>query len=84
MDQPHLNPDWNADRPQHVGVATVLDAVEGVTFPVDRDALIQERGDATVNLTGDRPERLRVLLLRTEADRFLSVTDLVQRLEGAI
>lgn len=83
-DRAHLNPDWNADQPQATGLSTLMTAVEGVHFPVDKEVLMRERGDATVDLTGDRPEKLRVLLLRTEGERFMSVTDLVQQLEGAL
>lgn len=84
MDTARLNPDTNADSPQHVGIATLMDAVEGVRFPIKKDALIAQKGDETVDMTGDRPERLKVMLLRVEDDEFLSVTDLVQKIESAI
>ncbi|MNT65510.1 hypothetical protein D3C72_2034990 [compost metagenome] len=75
-----LNPDSNADNPQHVGVSTVLDAVEGCKFPVSKQELISARGDQEIELRGGSREKLRVVLLRTDADEFLSVTDLVQKL----
>lgn len=79
----HLNPDWNADQPQAIGVETVFEAVEGMHFPIQKDTLIAQRGERTINLTGDHPESLRVMLLRTEAETFMSLTDLVQQLEKA-
>ncbi|MNR82088.1 hypothetical protein D3C86_704100 [compost metagenome] len=79
-----LNPDSNADRPQNVGVGTVLDAVQGCTFPVSRQELIAARGDKDIELRGGSREKLRVVLLRSEADEFLSVTDLVQKLERVV
>lgn len=84
LDRARSNPDSNADEVQHVGMATLMDAVEGVRFPIDKQRLIDEKGEETIDLTGDRPERLRVLLMRTEADEFLSVTDLVQKIETAL
>ncbi|HEY9898022.1 MAG TPA: hypothetical protein V6D00_02465 [Pantanalinema sp.] len=84
MDTARLNPETNADNPQHVGIATLMDAVEGVHFPIKKDQLIAQKGDETIDLTGDRPERLRVMLLRVEDDEFLSVTDLVQKIEHAL
>lgn len=79
----HLNPDSNADRPQSIGVETVFEAVEGLRFPIDKNTLMAQRGNHTINLTGDRPEALRVMLLRTDSDTFMSLTDLVQQLEKA-
>jgi hypothetical protein len=79
-----LSPDSNADNPQHTGLTTVMDAVEGVHFPVAKDKLIEERGDAVINLTGDHPETLQVLLLRTDTNEFYSVTDLVEQLEHVV
>lgn len=84
LDTARLNPESNADNPQHVGIATLMDAVEGVRFPIKKDRLIATKGDETVNLTGDRPEQLRVMLLRVDEDEFLSVTDLVQKIEHAL
>jgi hypothetical protein len=84
LDRAHSNPGSNADDVQHVGPASVLEAVEGVHFPVKKQDLIQDRGEATVNLTGHQSEKLRVLLLRTDAEEFFSVTDLVQKIETAI
>lgn len=74
---------WNADAPQHTGMTTLLDAVEGVHFPIDKERLIQERGDRPINLTGHQQEQLRVVLLRIDDSDFSSVSDLVQKLEGA-
>jgi hypothetical protein len=79
-----LNPDSNADRPQDVGVSTVLDAVEGCAFPVSKQELMDTRGDQDVELRGGSREKLRVILLRTEADEFLSVTDLVQKIARVV
>lgn len=79
-----LSPDSNADNPQHTGLTTVMDAVEGLHFPIAKDKLIEERGDSVINLTGDRPERLQVLLLRTDSNEFYSVTDLVEQLEHVL
>lgn len=76
-------PEWNADSPQQIGMTTLMDAVEGIHFPVDRQHLIDERGDRTINMTGHQPEQLRVVLLRIDEDEFNSVTDLVQKLKGA-
>lgn len=78
-----LNPEWNADSPQQTGMTTLMDAVEGIRFPIDRKHLIDERGDRTINMTGHQPEQLRVVLLRIDEDEFNSVTDLVQKLERA-
>jgi len=74
---------WNADAPQQVGMTTLMDAVEGVHFPTDKQHLIEERGDRTINLTGHQPEQLKVVLLRIDDNEFNSVTDLVQKLERA-
>ncbi len=79
-----LSPDWNADRPQNIGVRTVLDAVQGCSFPVSKQELIDTRGDKDIELRGGSREKLRVVLLRAEADEFLSVTDLVQKLERVV
>lgn len=76
-----LSPDSNADHPQNVGVSTVLDAVDGCAFPMRKQELIETRGDREIELRGGSRETLRVVLLRTEADEFLSVTDLVQKIE---
>lgn len=76
-----LSPDWNADSPQNVGVSTVLNAVDGCAFPVRKQELIETRGDREIELRGGSREKLRVVLLRTEADEFLSVTDLVQKIQ---
>lgn len=75
-----LNPDSNADQPQNVGVGTVLNAVEGCAFPVSKQELIETRGDKDIELRGGAREKLRVVLLRTDADEFLSVTDLIQKI----
>ena len=79
-----LNPDSNADQPQNIGVSTVLDAVEGCAFPVSKQELIDTRGDQDIELFAGSREKLRLILLRTEADEFLSVTDLVQKIERVI
>ncbi len=79
-----LNPDSNADQPQDVGVSTVLDAVQGCAFPVSKQELMATRGDQDVELRGGSREKLRVILLRTEADEFLSVTDLVQKISRVV
>lgn len=79
----HMNPEWNADRLQPIGVETVFEAVDGVQFPIDKPTLIAQRGDQTINMTGDHPESLRVMLLRIEGDTFMSFSDLVQQLEKA-
>lgn len=79
-----LNPDWNADSPQNVGVATVLDAVDGCKFPVTKQELIEARGDKEIELRGGSREKLRVVLLRTDENEFLSVTDLVSKLERVV
>lgn len=79
-----LSPESNADRPQDVGVGTVLDAVEGCKFPVSRAELIAARGDADIELRGGSREKLRVVLLRSDAEEFLSVTDLVQKISGLV
>ncbi len=79
-----LNPDWNADQPQNVGVSTVLDAVEGCAFPVSKQELIDTRGDKEIELRGGSREKLRVVLLRSDSNEFLSVTDLVQKLTRVI
>ncbi|MNX75739.1 hypothetical protein D3C86_1072260 [compost metagenome] len=84
LDTARLNPESNADNPQRVGVATLMDAVEGVRFPIKKEQLIAQKGDETIDLTGDRPEKLRVMLLRVDDDEFLSVTDLVQKIEHAL
>ncbi|MBO9541625.1 hypothetical protein J7643_13640 [bacterium] len=84
LDTARLNPESNADNPQRVGIATLMDAVEGVRFPIKKDRLIAQKGDETIDLTGDRPEKLRVMLLRVDDDEFLSVTDLVQKIEHAL
>lgn len=78
-----MSQDWNADAPQQTGMTTLMDAVDGIHFPIDRQHLIEERGDRTVNLTGHQPEQLRVVLLRIDETEFNSVTDLVQKLERA-
>ncbi|GEM_PF-1898919 len=77
-----LSADSNADRPQDVGVSTVLDAVEGCAFPVKREELIAARGERDIELRGGSREKLRVVLLRSDAEEFLSVTDLVQKISG--
>ncbi len=74
---------WNADAPQQTGMTTLLDAVEGIHFPTDKETLIKERGDRSINLTGHDPEQLRVVLLRIDENDFSSVSDLVQKLERA-
>lgn len=79
-----LNPDSNADQPQNIGVSTVLNAVEGCAFPVSKQELIDTRGDQDIELFAGSREKLRLILLRTEADEFLSVTDLVQKIERVI
>lgn len=79
-----LTPDWNADQPQDVGVSTVLNAVEGCAFPVSRSELIAARGEQEIELRGGSREKLRVVLLRSDADEFLSVTDLVQKISGLV
>lgn len=79
-----LTPEWNADQPQDVGVSTVLRAVDGCGFPLSKQELIETRGDQEVELAGGLREKLRVMLLRVDADEFLSVTDLVQKLTRAI
>lgn len=79
-----LNPDWNADQPQDVGVSTVLDAVQGCAFPVSKRELIETRGDQEIEMRGGSREKLRVVLLRSDADEFLSVTDLVQKLSRVV
>lgn len=77
------NQGWNADAPQQTGMTTLMDAVEGVHFPTDKQHLIDERGDRTINLTGHQSEKLRVVLLRIDDTEFNSVSDLVQKLERA-
>jgi len=82
--QASLNPDSNADQPQDIGVGTVLDAVEGCAFPVSKQELMDTRGDKEVELLAGSREKLRVILLRTEEDEFLSVTDLVQKIQRVV
>lgn len=79
-----LNAGWNADAPQNVGVNTVLDAVDGCAFPMSKQELIAARGDQEIEMRAGSREKLRVVLLRAEADEFLSVTDLVQKLERVV
>lgn len=79
-----LSSDWNADKPQDVGVSTVLDAVDGCSFPVSKEELMAARGEQEIELRGGSREKLRVVLLRSDADEFLSVTDLVQKISGLV
>lgn len=82
--QASLNPDSNADQPQDIGVGTVLDAVEGCAFPVSKQELMDTRGDKEIELLAGSREKLRVILLRTDEDEFLSVTDLVQKIQRVV
>lgn len=82
--QASLNPDSNADQPQDIGVGTVLDAVEGCAFPVSKQELMDTRGDQEIELLAGSREKLRVILLRTDEDEFLSVTDLVQKIQRVV
>lgn len=82
--QASLNPDSNADQPQDIGVSTVLDAVEGCAFPVSKQELMDTRGDKEIELLAGSREKLRVILLRTDEDEFLSVTDLVQKIQRVV
>ena len=66
------------------GVRSVLEAVEGLHFPLTRLQLIVARGDRWVDLTGHDPRTLGALLAPIEETLFASASDLVERLEHLI
>ncbi len=66
------------------GVRSVLEAVEGLHFPLTRLQLIVARGDRWVDLTGHDPRTLGALLGPLEETTFASPSDLVECLEHVI
>jgi hypothetical protein len=63
------------------GVRSVLEAVEGLRFPLTRLQLIVARGDRWIDLTGHDPRTLGAMLGPLEETTFASASDLVERLE---
>lgn len=58
------------------GVASVTQALEGVSFPISKRDLVREHGKAQVHWTKDSTERLADILKQVPQDEFLSVADL--------
>lgn len=58
------------------GVASVTQALEGVSFPVSKKKLIREHGKATIHWSKDSSEKLADILERVPQDEFQSVADL--------
>jgi hypothetical protein len=57
------------------GVASVTQALHGVSFPISKADLIREHGREEVNWTKDSSERLGDILGDVDKDEFLSVAD---------
>jgi hypothetical protein len=57
------------------GVASVTQALAGVSFPISKRQLEREHGKAEVHWTKEHSERLSEILRRVPQDEFQSVAD---------
>jgi hypothetical protein len=58
------------------GIASVTQALEGVSFPISKQDLIRQHGRSEIHFTKDSAESLGDILKRVPKDEFLSVADL--------
>ena len=65
------------------GVASVTQALQGVSFPISREDLIAQHGDEEVNWTKDSSESLGDILGNVDKDEFLSVADVASAVSEA-
>lgn len=65
------------------GVASVTQALHGVSFPISREDLIAEHGEEEVNWTKDSSERLGDILGNVDKEEFLSVADVASAVSEA-
>ncbi|MBI6545197.1 MAG: hypothetical protein HY692_00295 [Cyanobacteria bacterium NC_groundwater_1444_Ag_S-0.65um_54_12] len=73
------------EQPHPRGVASLLEAVADVSFPVSRERLLLEYGERKVEIRHGHPELLRVILLRChECEEFSSVEDLLSQIEDFV
>ena len=74
--------DATGEHSRPFGVASLMQATEGVHFPVSREKLVLERGERDVEFRHGHKEKLRVILLRCdECDDFASFEDLLSQVE---
>ncbi len=74
--------DTSGEDPRPFGVASLMQATEGVHFPVSREKLVLERGERDVEFRHGHREKLRVMLLRCgDCEDFASFEDLLSQIE---
>ncbi len=74
--------DATGEHPRRFGVAALMQATEGVHFPVSREKLVLERGEREVEFRHGHTEKLRVILLRCgDCEGFASFEDLLSQIE---
>lgn len=57
------------------GIASVTQALEGASFPMSKEELIEAFGDAEVHWTKNSSGRLSTILEQTPQDEFMSIAD---------
>lgn len=65
------------------GIASVTQALEGASFPISKEELIREHGDAEIHWTKDSSERLAGILDGVDQDEFLSIADVASAVSEA-
>lgn len=65
------------------GVASVTQALEGVSFPVSKRDLVRQHGKAQIHWTKDSTEKLADILERVPQDEFVSVAELASSVSDA-
>lgn len=65
------------------GVASVTQALSGVSFPISKRDLMREFGNAEIHWTKDSREELADILERLPQDEFQSVADLASSVSEA-
>ena len=74
--------DVTGEHPRSFGVAALMEAVEGVHFPVSKEKLLLDRGEREVEVRHGHREKLRTILFRCEeCEDFSSVEDLISQIE---
>jgi hypothetical protein len=65
------------------GVASVTQALEGASFPISKQDLIREHGDAEIHWTKDSTEVLADILDEVDQDEFLSIAEVASAVSEA-
>jgi len=65
------------------GVASVTQALEGISFPISKQELLRQHGKVTIHWTKDSTENLGELLKAIPQDEFQSVAEVASAVSQA-